>query len=337
MSGRRGLRALLAMVLGATMIGILVSSPPASAAPGDEALTDSAVTVSGRDEFAGLKVTVSQTKNLINQTVTVSWTGGLPTLPLGGFSTNYLQIMQCWGDEPQGPDRTQCQFGGGVAPNLQTGAWTRVRQLTYPFVDPQETLELPAGSPAGSNAFVPFWPVGGDKPASAVTSGRNDFFNAQLTNEIPLARTRGDGTGLEHFEVQTVRQAAGLGCGAPVTTDGATGRKCWLVVVPRGSTEVDGSPRSGTPGAGSVLESSPLSTSNWDNRIVFPLEFLPVGQACPLGAPERRVVGHELAVEAVGRWQPALCAGGGALYSYTQLPDGVTRTKCSMAARLAWR
>ncbi|MGH3872603.1 MAG: hypothetical protein ACRDSR_14030 [Pseudonocardiaceae bacterium] len=318
-----GLRALLMLLLGASVIGMLIGAPPASAAPEDAALTDSAVTVSGRGEFAGLKVTVSQTKNLINQTVTVSWTGGLPTLPLGGFSTNFLQIMQCWGDGPDGPDRTQCQFGGGVAPNLQTGAWTRSRQLTYPFVDPQETLQLPAGS----NAFVPFWPVGGDKPTSAVTSGRNDFFNSQITNEVPLARTRGDGTGLEYFEIQTVLQAAGLGCGAPVTTGRATGRTCWLVVVPRGSTEVDGSPKAGTPGAGGFLESSALSQSNWDDRIFFPLEFLPVGQACPLGASERRVVGHELAVEAVSRWQPALCAGGGALYSYTQLPDGVTRNQ----------
>jgi hypothetical protein len=37
------------------------------------------------------------------------------------------------------------------------------------------------------------------------------------------------------------------------------------------------------------------------------------------------VFGHELATDAVSSWQPALCAGGGALYSYTQLSDDVTR------------
>jgi hypothetical protein len=207
----------------------------------------------------------------------------------------------------------------------QSPSWflDAVPQVTYPFTDPNEKLVLLPGT--AGNVYVPFWAAGRDKPTGAVTSGRNDFFDSQITNEIPLARTHGDGTGQEFFEAQTVRQAAGLGCGDPVSAGGAiTGRKCWLVVVPRGSTEVDGAPRSGTPG--SFLESSPLSQSNWDNRIVFPLEFLPVGQACPLGAPERRVIGHELAVEAVSHWQPALCAGGGALYSYVQLTDDVARS-----------
>jgi hypothetical protein len=326
-SGRRVVAALLAMMLGAAVISVLPGAAPASA---DGVPADSAMTVSGKGDFANLKVTVSQTKNLINQAVTVSWTGGVPTLPqTGGFSTNFLQVMQCWGDDPAGPDRTQCQFGGGVATNLQAGSWTRSRQLTYDVVDSKEKLTLPAGT--SGNAYVPFWPAGGDKPTAAVTSGRSDFFDSQITNEIPLARTHGDGTGQEFFEIQTVRQAAGLGCGELVATGGvSTARKCWLVVVPRGSTEVDGSPRSGTPSAvGGFLDSSPLSQSNWDNRIAIPLEFLPVGQACPIGAPERRMVGHELAVEAVSRWQPALCAGGGALYSYGQLTDDLARSQVS--------
>ncbi len=55
-------------------------------------------------EFADLKVTVSQTKDLINQVVKVSWTGGTPTVPgVGSFAANYLQIMQCWGDPAVGP------------------------------------------------------------------------------------------------------------------------------------------------------------------------------------------------------------------------------------------
>ncbi|MGH3782385.1 MAG: hypothetical protein ACRDR6_29505, partial [Pseudonocardiaceae bacterium] len=141
-----------------------------------------------------------------------------------------------------------------------------------------------------------------------------------------LARTHADGTGQESFEVQTVRQAAGLGCGDPVTANGATtGRRCWLVVIPRGTTEVDGSTRSGTGTA--RLDSSPLSQSNWDNRLVFPLEFFPVGQACPIGAPERPMIGHELLTDAISSWQPALCASGGALYSYTQLSDDITRNQ----------
>jgi hypothetical protein len=166
---------------------------------------------------------------------------------------------------------------------------------------------------------VPFWPVGAAKPADAAPTGTSQFFDRQTTNEIPLAQTNTDGTGQQFFEVQTSREAAGLGCGDPVSTGGATtGRKCWLVVVPRGNKEVDGTTRT------TFVDSSPLSQSNWDNRIVFPLTFQPVSQACPL-SQERRVLGNELAVEAVSRWQPALCAGGGAVYNYSQVPDDVAR------------
>ncbi|HKR48691.1 MAG TPA: hypothetical protein VJT72_03755, partial [Pseudonocardiaceae bacterium] len=324
MSVHRAVRVFLTVALGATVIG----SPLASAAPGDAAPSDSAVTVSGKGAFAGLHVTVSQTKNLINQTVTVSWTGGLATLPANGsFGVNYLQIMQCWGDAPKGPDRTQCQYGGSNNQSLPgAGNFVRSRQVNYPanLIDPKETLTKPAGSI--DNVFVPFWAVGRDQPVGSTNTNSSDFFDSQVTNEAPLVRSRGDGTGQEFFEVQTVREAAGLGCGALVSTGGtSTGRPCWLVIVPRGTTEVDGSTRSGE--GRDRLDSSPLSQTNWDNRIVVPLDFRPVGQACPVGSPERRVIGHELAVEAVGRWQPALCAGGGALYSYAQLPDDVARNQ----------
>lgn len=121
-----------------------------------------------------------------------------------------------------------------------------------------------------------------------------------------------------------MRQAAGLGCGEPVTVGRVTtGRSCWLVVVPRGSTEVNGS--AATNIALNRLQSSPLSQSNWDNRIVFPLTFLPVGQPCALGAAERGISGNELVTDAISSWQPALCGSGGALYSYTQLTDDVAR------------
>ncbi|MBV8995073.1 MAG: hypothetical protein JO287_15570 [Pseudonocardiales bacterium] len=325
MSAHRALRALLAVTLGAAAISILLAGPLASAAPGDAPASDSAITVSGRGEFANLKVTVSQTRNLINQAITVSWTGGAPTLPARNqFGVNFLQIMQCWGDDPAGPDRTQCQYGGfQVLPNV--GFFVPSRAVTTNVVDPKETLSLPAGS--SGSAYVPFWAVGRPRPTVASDKNSNDFFDSQVTNEIPLGSTRVNGTGEEFFEVETVRQAAGLGCGDPVVAaDGSTkGRSCWLVIVPRGTTEVDGSTRTGN--GTDVLDSSPLSQTNWDNRLVVPLDFQPVGQACPIGAPERRIIGHELAADAVTSWQPALCAGGGALFSYSQLSDDVTRDK----------
>ncbi|MDT7596709.1 MAG: hypothetical protein QOJ06_2255 [Pseudonocardiales bacterium] len=321
MSGRRVVGALLAMMLGAAVISVLPGALPASA---DGSPADSAMTLSGKADgpFGALKVTVSQTKNLINQVVTVSWKGGVSTKPdNGGFGINYLQIMQCWGDDPGGPDRTQCQYGGSSNQSSPVaGSWVRSRQVEYGGfpLDPKETLTTPS-------AFVPFWPVGQSKPTgSALDGNNNDFFNSQVTNEDPLARTHGDGTGLDFFEVATVRQAAGLGCGDSVVGDVSKVRSCWLVIVPRGDAEVDGSTRTGL--GDNKLRSSPLSQSNWDNRIVFPLEFLPVSQACPIGAAERRLVGNELVADAVSSWQPTLCASG-ALYSYTQLGDEVARNQ----------
>ena len=324
---RRLVSILLALLLSVAVTSILPSAASASAAAGP-APSDSAVTVSGKGDFSNLKVTVDQTRNLVNQAVAVSWTGGAPTAPLGAFGVNYLQIMQCWGDDPAGPDRAQCQYGGlDSQSSPSAGDFVRTRQVTSGsnLVDPEETLKGPAGSP--DNAFVPFWAVGRPKPTGPATSDRSDFFDSQVTNEIPLARTHADGAGQELVEVETVRQAAGLGCGDPVTSGEVTaGRSCWLVIVARGNHEVDGSTRT-AQSTSDYLASSPLSQSNWDNRIVVPLEFQPVGQACPIGAPERQVIGHELAVDAVGSWQPALCAGGGALYSYTQLSDDVTRSQ----------
>lgn len=328
MSGRRVIVALLAAMLGAAALSIMSSPTRASAAPGDGTSSGSAVTLPGAPDgpFANLKVTVSQTKNLINQIITVSWSGGVPTLPISGqFGVDYLQIMQCWGDDPNGPDRTQCQYGASTGQVSSTaGTWIGSRQVNYGnLVDKNESLKQEPGS--FQNVFVPFWAAGKDKPPPA-TSNNNDFFDSQVTNELPVARTHGDGTGLEFFEAQTVRQSAGLGCGDLVTTAGITSpRKCWLVVVPRSNVEVDGSVRSGD--GVDRLNSSPLSQSNWEHRIVFPLEFLPVAQTCPIGSAERRIVGHELVTDAIGRWQPVLCEGGGALYSYTQLGDDVVRNQ----------
>ncbi len=338
MRSHRVMAALLAMMLAAAVAGGLLSSPLASAAAPDPASSDSAVTKSGTGEFASLKVTVGQTKNLVNQTITVSWTGGKPTVPADGeFGADYLQIMQCWGDDPTGPDRTQCQYGGSDTQSSPTaGPFVRSRQVNYNQVDPKETLKQPAGS--GANIFVPFWAVGqATKPTGPATSNHNDFFDSQVTNEDPVVRTNGDGTGQEFFEVETVVQAAGLGCGAPVTAGGATvGRSCWLVIVPRGNTEVDGS-HSRRADHPDFLYSSPLSQSNWDNRIVFPLEFRPVGQACPIGAPERRVDRPRAVTDAVTVGSRCCARAAARCTATPSSPTTWPAARCWMAARRGWR
>ncbi|WP_329045870.1 hypothetical protein OG738_30120 [Amycolatopsis sp. NBC_01488] len=280
-----------------------------------EDATNSALTVSGTGSFSSLKVTVDQTTDLINQTVHVSWTGGAPTGPSGNFATNYLQLMQCWGDDPAGPTREQCQYGGLAAQGSPVaGAWARRRQVSYgsTLVDPLETLKPAA---PGQQAVVPFRSVTG-----VTTTSPGDFFTAGTTNELPLAKTRLDGGGEVDFEVQTALESYGLGCGTVVN---GSPRSCWLVVVPRGNKEVDGSTVGGDNRP--QLDSSPLSASNWAQHLSIPLKFQPVGAACPIGAAERPTSGDEFLADAVLRWQPKLCAGGGTVFGFTQVPDGVAR------------
>lgn len=300
--------ALLSLLL---PVVLLVPGPVAARAEG--APTGSAVTVAGTGRFPTLRVTVEQTRNLINQVVTLSWTGGTPTAPGGGqYAVDYLQVMQCWGDDPAGPTREQCQYGG-LDGDQRGGAFVASRQLRYSAVtDPAETATVDVANPGN---YLPFRSVTGKTGV-----GRDlEFFDRNTTNELPFGLTRGDGTGLEHVEVQTAREAPGLGCGTPVVAGGTTkGRGCWLVVVPRDRREVDGSVRA--PGADQLL-SSPLSATNWAQRLVVPLQFEPLGDVCPIGAAERPTVGSEVVGEAVNRWQPALCRGKGAVYGFSQVPD----------------
>ncbi|MEU6643434.1 hypothetical protein ABZ863_12890 [Saccharomonospora sp. NPDC046836] len=297
---------------------VLVAAGPALLTVPAQAATGSAVTVAGSGPFDGLRVTVSQTRDLINQTVRVSWKGGTATGPAGNFGMNYLQIMQCWGDAATGPTREQCQYGGLAAQSAPSaGDYVRLRQVSYGRTlgdgDPKETY-LPSD---GKQAVVPFTSAGGK-----TTAETGEFFDAGTTNEIPLAKTRLDGTGEVDFEVQTALESYGLGCGN-VLGNGKP-RSCWLVAVPRGATEVNGRPV-GTEGMPNWLVSSPLSASNWQHRIAVKLDFRPVGSSCPLGAAERPTSGHEFIADAMLRWQPALCAGGGTVFGFTQVPDAIAR------------
>jgi hypothetical protein len=278
--------------------------------------TGSSVTVSGRGDFASLRVTVAKTKGLQNEVVPITWTGVAPTT--GNFTTNYLQIMQCWGDDPSGPRREQCQYGGLTGDN-RGGAQVASRQVTYNITDPAETYRPQA---QGQLRYVPFESVTGKARESALS----EFFDQNTTNEVPFGQTRQDGKGFVPFEMQTGAEAPGLGCGDPrsaTATATIGGRSCWLVIVPRGNKEVDRSTR--TDDSSNQLLSSPLSQTNWDQRLVVPLQFRPVGEPCPLGKAERPLVGDENAVEAVSSYQPVLCAGSGPIFSLSQVPDALAR------------
>ncbi|MFD7491846.1 hypothetical protein ACFV8T_05445 [Streptomyces sp. NPDC059832] len=306
-----GIGALLAALVVA-LLPLPATTPPAQAATG------SAVTVTGRkgphDDFSKLKVTVHQTEQLRGQGVRITWTGGRPTQD--GFTYDYLQIMQCWGDDPRGPSREQCQFGAQGSGG-QGGNWTALRQIGVGAADPAEKEYVGNGS---GESYVPFRPADGG-PA---TAGSRDwtYFSSIDSNEEPYAVTHADGTGEFTFQMQSGQEASQLGCGEPVKKSGRTGtRPCWLVVVPRGGHDVDG----GT-GSNHRLETSPLTTSNWAQRLVVPLHFQPVGNTCPADRAERRVTGSELVTEAISSWQSTLCAGAGsAKFAFSQSGEAGAR------------
>ncbi|WP_326658408.1 hypothetical protein [Streptomyces sp. NBC_00385] len=310
---RRRVTAGIVALLAALVVALLPLPPLTQPA---RAATGSAVTVTGKkgefNDFSGLKVTVDQTKDLRAQGVRISWTGARPTQT--GFRGDYLQLMQCWGDASAGPTREQCQFGAAQSPSASSG-FTNLRQLSV--ADPAETQYVDNGT---FESYVPFRPADGGKP----TTGSKDwtYFSSLDTNEEPYAVTHEDGTGEFTFALQTRQEASQLGCGEPVTKNGrVTGRSCWLVIVPRGSTDVDGVPSTTTE-----LRSSPLSTSNWATRMVVPLDFLPVGNTCPADRAERRVIGSELITDAMSSWQPAVCsAAGGAKFAFTQGGEAYAR------------
>lgn len=296
---------------------------PAGAADGDTIAATKKVT---GGQFHGLSVTVSKTQSLINEVVEISWSGGKPSQPPGGLQRHFMQIMQCWGDDPAGPRPEQCQFGsiGAVTPDASSGS-VLTRQVRFPTssqtaIDPAETRAAAANG-VGNVRF--------EAANGTATGGTFDefkvFFDPQGTNEIPRAPIRGDGTGQEFFEVQTANEAPGLGCGLSV--GGGKFRACWLVIVPRGDVEVDGSTVSeAAPEAGRrQLRTSPLSATNWAQKVAFPLTFQPLGGQCPSGAAQLQVLGHENATEAVTRWQQALCATTKSVFTYNQLSDSSAR------------
>ncbi|MEV6175139.1 hypothetical protein AB0L99_43955 [Streptomyces sp. NPDC051954] len=301
--GRRGrVTAGVGCLLTAVVIALLPlpeGADQAQAAVADE----SAVTKSGSkgtyDDFSDLEVTVHQTEGLRGQAVRVTWTGGKPQS--GGLKHNFLQIMQCWGDDAEtGPDREQCEFGAETLGDLPGNT----RQAS-PAID---SLDKDYATDPNGSLFVPFRPVEGPR-----TTSRSDFtyFTNGDTNSISYAANDGNGGGDVAFEVKSALESPHLGCGARTTSAGRI-RPCWLVVVPRGEHEPNGT------GANQSLQTSALSQSNWNQRIAFPLAFEPVTDNCDPDKPERGIEGSELATDAITSWQAELCKTGTHRFTYTQ-------------------
>jgi hypothetical protein len=298
--------------------------------------------------FAGLTVSVNQTQHLNHQAVSVSWIGGKPTdsfstVGNGYFNTNFVQIFQCWGDDPAGPPPDQCEVGaypiGDVTGRLPVDPQNAASNVYSRIIGsvPPGTVLPPDQGYAAPNGIVwrPFRAVDGglvnaeavapdapggciqNPPAPTICSiWKNNYFDFTTSNEDAFAPTHADGTGSELFQVDSGVQSNGLGCGAPQPNPNGTQttHKCWLVIVPQGTTA--------TRPAGDG-QTSPLAPGPWQQRMVFPLDFNPV-DTCGISAAARRIVGSELAVAAANNWARKLCSPP---FHYAPLSDATARNE----------
>lgn len=324
------MKRLVPVAAAAVALALVALSSTVLAAPAVTAADGSPVTIAAVDQdtdiadapLPDLVVSVSQTQDLVNQGIELSWTGGESSTRPSGSSggTNFLQIMQCWGDDPKNPgqpDRTTCQYGIATAGAARDGART-----SLDIVAPEDLPYTVPGSGFQRPTFtsIPFRARNGDvvsaittaadgvKTANGTNVNNNPFFTSLTTNQVPWVGSGDDGTGSAKFELQTGAQSPGLGCGNPVTaaSGSVSGASCWLVVLPRGTSEADGA----------SISRSGLFYDTWKHRIAFKLDFRALGTRCKVGAAERQLSGSELIRIAVGSWQPVLCsASGGSVYS----------------------
>ncbi|MCL1898019.1 MAG: hypothetical protein FWG16_04280 [Micrococcales bacterium] len=276
--------------------------------------------------FPDLAVTVSQTTDLIAQGVTVSWTGAkqsrVPGSQEGG--QNFLQIAQCWGDEPGSngtrPDRTTCQYGGFNLPGA--GRWWYRASSEVPLIpEEDQSFTSPPTWPLSAMTAIPFRSATGVTLSSIVDGvyvggidlNNNEFFTRFTTNEVSWAGSGADGSGSIRFELQTAQESPGLGCGAPIESGGSVkGASCWLVIIPRGESD---------PFSTNIIQSG-LFQETWKHHLAIKLDFKPLGLRCGMGAAERLLSGSELVLEAVGQWQPVLCgAAKGQVFSLLTGPE----------------
>ena len=293
-------------------------------------------------DFKDLSVTVSQTRNLVHQSIKVTWTGGKATQQ--PFATDFLQMMQCYGDAATGPDPEQCEYGSaGLMPAAAVNGSVGQRSGVLCDSKQPSTTNPPGVQGGGAPGLgcdpaepsnpshaacdfchngvysVPFIPVGTTTPIYGSVTDYYDQFN---TNEMQQVNTNTDGTGQAFFQTLTAIQSPGLGCGQ-LKSDG-TARDCWLVIVPRGEYEPNGWKTNGGSALPGYINEPPVGASSWAQRIQVRLGFDPLQPNCPIGsAKERGTIGTELVARAVYSWQLALntAANCRVLYGYAATPE----------------
>ena len=305
-------------------------------------------------DFQNLSVTVSQTQDITQQGLTVTWSGATPTVDYASRpASDYLQMMECYGDSGSGPSPQDCEFGSSLLGNATNAAVdTRSGDLCATGSNgqplPPSTAEPPSslngdnanwgcdpeepGSASPPDTYsatpqsytIPFVPVSDASSPVYSEADVSQYFNENSTNEVPEADTGANGTGEVQFETMTITQAPGLGCGELESNNQP--RDCWLVIVPRGEYEPNGFEVSPATAASAFLLSSPLSASNWAMRIQIHLDYAAVPAYCPIGTKEIETVGTQVVARAVQSWQIALnkAANCTKIYGYSAVPEATS-------------
>ncbi len=292
MSNRRPARraALVAALLGTvTVLAGLGVLPPTPVAQAREA---GSVTVDAPGAGPNARVTVSRTTSLVNQTVAVSWSGFRPS-----SATRLENSGDALDINTDFPVRVyQCRGDSATAPASSSDCYG---------APGFRGIEASGDSPA-----VP--------PVPAFTyPGQKDEFNAVPDGPANWqdAVTGPDGTGEVAIQLFTKRESAALGCDAGVP--------CSLVVVPNYGRDAEGTRPAGQGATEDVMD-APWA---WARRTVIPLQFLPVGDSCPLTGDSVRVEGSPVAAHALASWRARTCtlASSPVRIDYTSIGEPQTR------------
>ncbi|MFJ7245663.1 hypothetical protein ACIQWA_13580 [Kitasatospora sp. NPDC098652] len=238
--------------------------------------------VTGTRGRAG-KITVSQTKNLVNQVVQVSWSGFTPTKTTSGQQVTlarvgeakYLypvRIYECRGTTPKVTDCYNSSLYGGDA---KAGF--------------QQTL------PPGSSTAPDF------------------------PSNMAIAPTGADGTGAANIELYTQAQAPTLGCDdthpCSLVVEANYGGDSLGRTTPTASVDclnhsLDSSSSLASDAALFSYAANGMSSGEqcaWENGIVIPLSFAPVAQACASQNGSFDAEGLEMFNRAMQQWRAGLC------------------------------
>jgi len=215
---------------------------------------------------------------------------------------------------------------GGCDPNEPGGQPGQPPAETPAHCDPQAAQQL-AGCPQGW-FYVPFVPVN-DPTNPLYAANLTQDFNQFDSNEVQFASTNKSGDGQQEFDALTDTEAPWLGCGALEANNQPRG--CWLVIVPRGEYDSNGFHVNTGLNAGNTsgnVAGSPLSASEWAQRIQVHLSYAPLQTACPLTAQSRFVEGTQVITRAMSSWQFALnqAAKCSRLFTFTSTPETQTTT-----------